>query len=82
MALTNMAFLRDRFVVCLEATMDPVEMAWEAAYCLFAEQGGNRSLMLYGGQEREPGHKNFTYPARKFDGEMARLGRVLGRATP
>ena len=41
MGLSNMAFLKDRLLVCLEAGHPPPEMAWEAAYCLVAESGGN-----------------------------------------
>lgn len=80
MGLTNMAFLRERWLVCLEAIMDPAEMAWEAAYCLNADHNQNRSLTLYGGLERVLPHRHFTYPVEKFDHEMRRLARHLGLA--
>lgn len=80
MGLTNMAFLRERWLVCLEAIMDPAEMSWEAAYCLNADHNQNRSLTLYGGTERVLPHRHFTYPAEKFDHEMQRLARHLGLA--
>jgi len=81
MGLSNMAFLSGRLLVCLEAGSPPPEMAWEAAYCIHAEHGGNRSVTLYGGQERISPHRDYFYPAEKFESEMRKLAHQLGLAT-
>lgn len=79
MGLSNMAFVRDRTLICLEAGNPPDEMAWEAAYCMIAELGGNKSLTLYGGQERIPPHRDWIYPVERFEREMRRLIKLLGK---
>lgn len=81
MGLSNMAFLSGRLLVCLEAGSPPPEMAWEAAYCINAELGGNRSITLYGLEERQPPHRNFSYPVNKFEAEIRELAHQLAQTT-
>ena len=77
MGLSNMAFLSDRTLVCVECGVPQPEAAWDFAYCLAAEFAGNRSVTLYGGQDRIPPHRHFVYPVDRFAMEMKRLRALL-----
>jgi hypothetical protein len=73
MGLANMAFLRDRILVCLESGEPQPVAQWDLAYCVAAESGGNRALILYGGEPRILPHRHFVYPVDRFADEMRRL---------